>query len=100
MHRHEPARHQPDANAREFRGMTLMEMARFGLERRGINTRGMSKMELAGLALTLRADTGFHSTSDFPSILANVANKTLRQGYESTPRTFTSWARQVSIPDF
>ena len=100
MHRHEPARHQPDANAREFRGMTLMEMARFATERRGINTRGMSKMELAGLALTLRADTGFHSTSDFPSILANVANKTLRQGYESTPRTFTSWARQVSIPDF
>ena len=100
MHRHAPAQHAMDGNAREFRGMTLMEMARFATERRGINTRGMSKMELAGLALTLRADTGFHSTSDFPSILANVANKTLRQGYESTPRTFTAWARQVSIPDF
>ena len=100
MHRYAPAQHPMDGNAREFRGMTLMEMARATMERRGVNTRGMSKMELAGLALTLRADTGFHSTSDFPSILANIANKTLRQGYESTPRTFTSWARQVSIPDF
>lgn len=100
MHRHAPAQHALDNNAREFRGMTLMEMARFALERRGISTRGMSKMELAGAALHLRADVGFHSTSDFPSILANVANKTLRQGYESTPRTFTAWARQVSIPDF
>lgn len=100
MHRHDPARHALDNNAREFRGMTLMEMARFSLDRRGISTRGMSKMELAGAALHLRADVGFHSTSDFPSILANVANKTLRQGYESTPRTFTAWARQVSIPDF
>ncbi|MBU9710145.1 hypothetical protein KSP24_25055, partial [Paenibacillus sp. AK121] len=100
MHRHAPAQNALDGNAREFRGMTLMEMARFSLERRGTNTRGMSKMELAGAALSLRADVGLHSTSDFPSILANVANKTLRQGYDSTPRTFTAWARQVSIPDF
>ncbi|MGV8988173.1 MAG: prohead protease/major capsid protein fusion protein [Cypionkella sp.] len=100
MHRHAPAQHAVGPNGREFRGMTLMEMARFALERRGINTRGMSKMELSGEALMSRAGVGYHSTSDFPSILANIASKTLRQGYESTPRTFTAWARQVTLPDF
>ncbi len=83
MHRHAPCQHAVGPNGREFRGMTLMEMARFALERRGINTRGMSKMELSGEALMSRAGVVYHSTWDFPSILANIASKTLRQGYES-----------------
>ena len=38
--------------------------------------------------------------SDLPFILANVANKTLRAAYDSTPRTSTAWARQATITDF
>ena len=60
----------------------------------------MSKMEVASEALGMRAGAGYHSTSDFPSILANVANKTLRAAYDSTPRTFTGWARRATIVDF
>ncbi len=55
-------------------------------------------MELATEALIGRS--GLHSTSDFPLILANVANKTLRAAYDTTPRTFTAWARQAVITDF
>jgi hypothetical protein len=77
-----------------------MEMARIAVERRGVNTRGMSKMELATEALMGRASVGYHATADFPFLLANVANKTLRSAYESTPRTFTAWARQATITDF
>ncbi|XZQ30645.1 phage major capsid protein [Rhodobacter capsulatus] len=84
--------------AREFRGLTLLELARHALDQRGIATRGMSKMELATEALIGRS--GLHSTSDFPLILANVANKTLRAAYDTTPRTFTAWARQAVITDF
>ena len=40
------------------------------------------------------------TTSDFPNILANVANKTLRQAYEAAPRTFVPFCRQVSAADF
>jgi hypothetical protein len=98
MHRHNPGRVQLPADAYEFRSKTLMELARDTLERNGVNTRGMSKMELAGAAFMQRA--GYHSTSDFPSILANVANKTLRMAYESTPRTFGAWARRATITDF
>ena len=65
-------------------------MARHALERRGISTRGLSRMELATEALQKRAGPGYHSSADFPFILANVANKTLRSAYDSTPRTFTA----------
>lgn len=99
MHRHDPGRHELIDGARDFIGLSLMEMARGALERRGISTRGMSKMEVAGEALRMRS-TGAHSTSDFPAILANVANKTLRGAYASTPRTFQSWARRAVITDF
>lgn len=85
---------------REFRGLSLMELARHSLERSGTRTGGMSKMELAGAALSQRAGVGYHGTSDFPSILANVANKTLRDAYASTPRTFAAWGRRATITDF
>ncbi|ETD90881.1 prohead protease/major capsid protein fusion protein [Rhodobacter capsulatus] len=98
LHRHNPGRAQLTDRAREFRGLTLLELARHALDQRGIATRGMSKMELATEALIGRS--GLHSTSDFPLILANVANKTLRAAYDTTPRTFTAWARQAVITDF
>jgi hypothetical protein len=102
LHRHDPRSELPDP-ARQFRGMSLLEIARENLERRGIRTRGMSRFELATEALAhdaTRAGPGYHSTSDFPAILANVANKTLRMAYESTPRTFLRWARPTTIVDF
>jgi hypothetical protein len=40
------------------------------------------------------------STSDFPNILAEVANKTLRQAYEAYPRTFLPFSRRRSAVDF
>lgn len=100
LHRHAPGLHQLTDAAREFRGLNLLDMARHALERRGISTRGMSRMELATEALQKRAGPGYHSSADFPFILANVANKTLRSAYDSTPRTFTAWARQATITDF
>ncbi len=98
LHRHAPADFPLTDRGRDSRSLSLIELARHALERRGVATRGMSKMEVATEALIGRA--GMHSTSDFPFILANVANKTLRRAYESTPRTFTAWARQRTIVDF
>ena len=100
LHRHNPGLHQLADDAREFRGMTLLELARSVLDRHGVSTRGMSKMEVAAAAFQMRAAIGYHSTSDFPAILANVANKTLRAAYESTQRTFMAWARRATIADF
>ncbi|PQO21791.1 peptidase U35, partial [Rhodobacteraceae bacterium WD3A24] len=99
MHRHDPAHVELRDDAREFMGLSMIEMARHALSRRMVDTRGMNKMDTAAEALGMRA-VGYHSTSDFAAILANVANKTLRSAYERTPRTFTAWARQTSLTDF
>ncbi|MFC4669695.1 prohead protease/major capsid protein fusion protein [Seohaeicola nanhaiensis] len=99
MHRHNPGAVKLSDDGRNFRGMTMLEICRDALERRGVTTRGMSKMEIAGAAFQMRS-AGYHSTSDFPSILANVANKTLRDAYASTQRTFMAWARRSNIVDF
>src|SRR6185312_3565170 len=75
------------------------ELARDLLETRGIRTRGMTRMELATAGLFTR-EGGLEGTTDLANILANVMNKTLRQQYEGTQRTFTLWARQSTNPDF
>lgn len=98
LHRYLPGTYELAEGGREYRGMTLLELARDSLERSGVSTRGMSKMDLAG-AVFARAG-GLHSTSDFAIILANVANMTLRDAYQGTPRTFSVWARRSTISDF
>jgi hypothetical protein len=92
--------------AREYRNFKLIDMAKEALAFRGINPRGMDVTRIAELALhgLSRGPEffagGAESTSDFPAILANVANKTLRQGYEAYPRTFQPFCRQVTAQDF
>lgn len=98
MHRTQPSTELTN-DGREFRGLTLMEMARGALERAGISTRGMSKMEIAQQALGMRA-VGYHTTGDFPAVLANLGQRTLRAAYTGTPRTFTAWARRATLTDF
>lgn len=98
LHRFDPMGFKLTDAAREYRGMSLLEIGREYLGRRNVTTRGMSRQDLAG-AMLMR-DGGLLSTSDFPNILANVANKTLRQAYEAAPQTFKSFVRIVTVPDF
>jgi phage major head subunit gpT-like protein len=91
---------------REFAGMTLFDMARECLDQAGVKTRGLSRDTIANIALkgvngyAEYFSGGMMGTSDFPNILADVANKSLRQGYGAAPRTFTEFCRQVSAVDF
>ncbi|MGO6814928.1 hypothetical protein ACCS67_08585 [Rhizobium brockwellii] len=100
MHRASPADVELTAEGRNFRGMTLLDMARDVLEANGISTRGMSRQELAAQALVQRSGGGLHSTSDFPGILSNVAHTTLRAAYTAAPQTFRPLIRETSVPDF
>jgi HK97 family phage prohead protease len=99
LHRHDPKAFVLTDHGRDFRGLTLLELARDFLDARGVRTRGMSKMEIASLALEQRSG-GMMTTSDFPNVLANVANKTLRQGYDAAPQTFRPLIRETTVPDF
>lgn len=92
LHRYSPTLFPLEDAARQYRGMTLLELARESLGNAGVNTRGLSRDEVATRAL--------HSTSDFPEILSAVTNKTLRQAFDAYPRTFALFCRQVLATDF
>lgn len=87
------------ASAREFRGLTMVEMAARSLQENGVETRGMSRREIAELALG-SVQRAYHTSSDFPLLLQDTFNRTLRAAYEMKPRTFQSWARRTTVPDF
>lgn len=74
----------------EFAGYTLREMARECVERRGISY-SQGTVEYVGRAMT---DT------DFPNILANVASKTLVDGFDSAQETWEVWAKRGVLRDF
>jgi hypothetical protein len=83
--------------------MTMLDVAKAYLQARSIRITGMSKMEIAGLALGLthhRGGVGMHTTADFPLLLADVANKSLRAEYLAAPQTFQPITRPVSLTDF
>lgn len=83
----------------EFRGMSLMDLARESLERRGIKTRGMDRMALAKEALLGRAGS-YQTPGDFAVLFENVLGKILLGSYAVTPDTWTRFCGKTTVPDF
>ena len=81
---------QPAPGADELRGYTLRELARRSLQVGGL-VAPHNPMEMIGRALT---------TDDFQYILADVANKSLFEGYESANETWQTWCATGSVSDF
>lgn len=104
LHRMNPDKNKLDDKGRIYRGRSLVEMGRDYLEAIGVNARNLSRSEVASKLLSrntaIMVRTGFQGTSDFPEILANVANKTLLDAYERAPQTFRPWTRRSTSPDF
>ena len=84
--------------AREFRGLSLLELARDFLQRTGISTGGMGKLEIAGAALGLRF--GAMGTTDFAHALSDAASKRIRDAYTAAPQTFGPIVSRGTLPDF
>lgn len=82
-----------DDAANNYRGFTALDIARECLAHAGINMRGMDKMAIVAAAFT-------HSSSDFPLLLSNVANKSMMKGYEESEETFQLWTAEGSLGDF
>jgi ATP-dependent protease ClpP protease subunit len=76
-----------------YRGYTLVELARMSLVSAGVRTDGMDKMTLVANAFT-------HGTSDFPLMLANVAQKAMLKGYDEAGETFQAWTSKGTLSDF
>ena len=87
-----PSVYKLEDAAAQFRGMSLMDMAKAYLEMNGETVRGKNRNDIVAMAMM--------TTSDFPNIVADVANKELLRMYQLAPRTFTAIARQTSAIDF
>lgn len=81
-------------SGREFRSLSLLEMAREFYESQGLNCRSMSRYELADLALSARS--GHMGSSDFSSILVALGSKRLRDAYQESQSTYQIWARRAA----
>lgn len=92
LHRNNSKQNELSERAREYRRFSLIEMARISLEAKGVNTRGMNAEDISKRA--------FHTTSDFPEILANVQNKSLRDAYQQAPKTYLPFVRMTTVSDF
>jgi hypothetical protein len=87
-------------NGRQYRGMSMLEIGRDFLSRSGQDVRGLDRMSLATRMLTFRS-AGMLGTSDFTNLLANIANKRLRQAYQENNPSYAMWARRATnAPDF
>lgn len=78
--------------SRNYASCSLLDVAKECLAAQGIRWQSKSRTEIAQLA--------FQSTSDFPFILADVAGKTLRAGYEMVPSQWRQIADRRSAADF
>lgn len=99
-HRVAPGYFKLDEIGRRYRGLTLLDTAKIYLQASGMRVTDMSRLEIAGAALGFQVRAGYHTTSDFPLLLADVANKTLRQAYGEYPVTFGPITRRTTVPDF
>ncbi len=103
-HRCAPNTIKLEEAGREFRGMRLVDMARECVEMVGGSTRGLMPAEIAKAALgcdrQAMRSAGMHSTSDFPLLLGNTVNRTLRAAYETAPQTWRPLGRPTTVPDF
>jgi hypothetical protein len=86
-------------DAGEFRGLSLLELARQVLEQAGRQVRGLDKMRLVAEAFTVRGAIT-QSTSDFAVLLENVMHKVVQAAYATTPDTWSRFCATSSVSDF
>ena len=81
------------AEAKKFRHMTLLDLAKDALERGGVRTEGMSKMEIVGRAFT-------SSSSDFGVLLEGTNRRILLANYNEAADTWRQFCSVGSVSDF
>jgi len=83
---------EPTEVGRKFVRRRSVDMLEAYLVSRGVNTDYLTPGQII--------DRAFHSTSDFPNILADVANKRLLAGYQEEAQTFKEFCTQRNLADF
>ncbi|KIN73263.1 prohead protease/major capsid protein fusion protein [Sulfitobacter guttiformis] len=79
-------------DARQYVNLSLRDMASESLAREGISTRGMSADEVFTRAA--------HTSSDFPLVVSNAANKVALDTYKAAESPLKSLCRQKTLANF
>lgn len=85
-------RHNPSEPARQYAGLSMIDMARDCLRVRGVAMTGLSTAKIVERAL--------HSTSDFALILGDATGRTLMETYRVSESMLKQAGRQVNATDF
>lgn len=108
-HRCDPDRVKLTDNGKRFMYMGLLDMARHSLAARGINADNMPPARVATRALEgsqgrvveySREGELLHTTADFPLILADAMNKSMRTAYLEQSSNWRPWCKQGTARDF
>ena len=83
--------HKLTDKGRPYMYRSLIDLCRMSLEKSNQRTEMLSKDNIFQRAFAI---------ADFPEILANVLNKTLRDGYLLAPETWQPFTREVTVTDF
>lgn len=78
---------------KNYRHMTLLDMAKDSVERTGVDIRGMNPMEIVGRAFT-------SSTSDFPVLLEGANRTVLLANYAIASDAWKEFCAVGSVSDF
>lgn len=87
------AGHAEIQNDNRYNHMSLKELARASLADRNIGVSTLHPMQMVALAFT-------HTSSDFGTILLDVANKSVLQGWEGAEETYQLWTKRGELSDF
>lgn len=87
-----PGSHKHTDDSKQFHGLSLMALLRDYMEMQGEGVRGKSTNEILAM--------GLHTTSDFPNLIADVANKVLLDAYKLVQRTFLKVGVKATASDF
>lgn len=93
-HRLAPASVKLEGRAVEFRGHRVLDMVGDMAASRG------ERVNLRDQEALLQRAVGAHSTSDFPLLLADAANKALLSQYAVAAPTYRQWAARKPFTDF
>ena len=97
LHRVASERHKLEEVGQAYRGMSILDIGKVFLGARGVRVTSMSRSDLVD---AMMGRGGMHSTSDFPSLLEDVAKKNLRSAYEAAPQTWLPISQPVNLSDF
>jgi hypothetical protein len=86
------------AEARSFRGRSLVGLARELLEKHNVRTRHMSDADVAMHALSFRS--GSMAQADFPYLMADVANLIIRDSFDLGTTTHVPICQDREVDDF